>query len=271
VVAIWYVLFPAALNFALGGALGWWFYRFAELVPIRGSAGAVTDTLISSFLVPFMAWFFVAPGVQWRVRNGFLPARRPSRPLTRFARMPALLRALAFGAAGLALVGAPASLALLALAPESLSLPAFLGWKASVAALVAGLAIPAIAWSASDTAMVKAIPRFPVLDLRAALHFYETRLGFQKLFVFPGYAGVGRGDFELHLFEMPHPDLPKWTSCRVNVVGIDALYAEYSLAGVIHPNGALATQPWGFREFTALDPCGNAIVFGERVAISLSA
>jgi hypothetical protein len=22
-------------------------------------------------------------------------------------------------------------------------------------------------------------------------------------------------------------------------------------------------QPWGFREFTVLDPCGNAIVFGQ--------
>jgi catechol 2,3-dioxygenase-like lactoylglutathione lyase family enzyme len=110
---------------------------------------------------------------------------------------------------------------------------------------------------------VKAVPRFPVLDLPAALEFYEKRLGFQKLFDYGDYAGVARSGFELHLFGMANPELPKWTACRVNVFGVDELYAEYQRAGVIHPNGPLVNQPWGFREFTALDLCGNAMVFGE--------
>ena len=62
---------------------------------------------------------------------------------------------------------------------------------------------------------------------------------------------------------MQNPELPRWTACRVNVVGVEELHAEYQRAGVIHPNGALMSQPWGFREFTALDLFGNAIVFGE--------
>jgi hypothetical protein len=76
---------------------------------------------------------------------------------------------------------------------------------------------------------------------------------------------VARGGFELHLFRMGDPNLPRWTACRVNVMGVDALHAELEQAGVIHPNGALANQPWGFREFTVLDLYGNAIVFGERI------
>ena len=261
---IWYGLYPAAANFAIGGALGAWLYHAAPFVAIDG---ALSDTLISSFLISFTAWFVFAPGIESSVRLGILPARvpRPWSAAARFARLPGWLRALAFGAAGLGLVGAPASFALRAVAPDPLTLPAFLGWKATVAALVGGLMAPAIAWTSltGDAGMAKAIPRFPVLDLAAALEFYEKRLGFRRLFELEGYAGVGRSDFELHLFQMSDPNLPKWTSCRVNVRGVDELYAEYARAGVIQPNGALANQPWGFREFTVLDPCGNAIVFGQ--------
>ena len=35
-------------------------------------------------------------------------------------------------------------------------------------------------------------------------------------------------------------------------------------AGVVHPNGPLTDQPWGYREFAALDSDGNLIKFGER-------
>ena len=263
---IWYGLYPAAANFAIGGALGAWLYHAAPFVAIDG---AVSDTLISSFLISFTAWFVFAPGIESSVRLGILPARvpRPWSAAARFARLPGWLRALAFGAAGLGLVGAPASFALRAVAPDPLTLPAFLGWKAALSAGVAGITIPAIAWTSlgAGPGMVKAVPRFPVYDLRDALEFYEKRLGFRKLFELEGYAGVGRSDFELHLFKMDQPELPKWTSCRVNVRGVDALYAEYARARVIHPNGGLANQPWGFREFTVLDLCGNAIVFGEWI------
>jgi hypothetical protein len=40
----------------------------------------------------------------------------------------------------------------------------------------------------------------------------------------------------------------------VNVEGIEALYDEYRPKGVIHPNGALETKPWGAKEFTFCEP-----------------
>jgi len=266
VLALWYGLFPALFNLVFAGLLGFWAWRGA---PFVARAGAVSDTLWASFLIPFIAWFAIAPGVEFWVRLGDFPPRvSPAKsPAARFALLPGWVRALSFGCAGLALVGAPACLALARLAPEALSLPAFLGWKMGFAALVSGLLVPAIAWVSltCEPGMAKAVPRFPVLDLPASLDFYEKRLGFKKLFELEGYAGVGRADLELHLFAMTDPNLPKWTSCRVNVRGVDELYAEYLRAGVIHPNGALANQPWGFREFTVLDLSGNAIVFGQRL------
>jgi catechol 2,3-dioxygenase-like lactoylglutathione lyase family enzyme len=263
------VLRAALLNGMLGAGIGAWLYRFAPVVTIAGSAGAIADTYISTFLIAFCAWLLVAPAVQQQVTLGWLPARvdPPGSATARFAALPVLLKASVCGLSGLVAFGVPAHLLLRAVAPESLSLAGFLGWKAAIAALTGGLVTPAIGWAARSAApgLVKAVPRFPVLDLAAALDFYERRLGFQKLFELSDYAGVARGDFELHLFRVNDPNLPLWTACRVNVRGVDTLYEELRGAGVVHPNGPLSNQPWGFREFTALDLFGNAIVFGERL------
>ncbi|HTO55556.1 MAG TPA: VOC family protein [Myxococcota bacterium] len=266
------VLRAALLNALLGAGIGAWLYRFAPVVPIAGSAGAIADAYISTFLIALCAWLIVAPAVQHQVTLGWAPARvdPPGSATARFAALPALAKAGVCGLLGLLAFGVPAHLALRVAAPESLSLAGFLGWKAAIAALTGGLVTPAIIWAARSAppGLVKAVPRFPVLDLAAALDFYQKRLGFQKLFELRDYAGVARGNFELHLFRVDDPNLPLWTACRVNVRGVDALYEELRCAGVVHPNGALSSQPWGFREFTALDLSGNAIVFGERLPLA---
>ena len=109
----------------------------------------------------------------------------------------------------------------------------------------------------------KAIPVLPATDLPATLAFFRDRLGFATRFTYDDYAGVARDDVDLHLFRCTEPKIAEWTSCRVQVTGIDALYAEIQAQGAVHPNGALAEKPWGFREFTALLPDGAIIVFAE--------
>ena len=54
-------------------------------------------------------------------------------------------------------------------------------------------------------------------------------------------------------------------SCRIQVVGVNDLHAELQPLGVLHPNGQLADQPWGTREFGVLDSDGNLLTFFERV------
>ncbi len=71
---------------------------------------------------------------------------------------------------------------------------------------------------------------------------------------------------ELHLWVRGDRTTPENTSCRFHVLGVDELYAEYSAAGVIHPNAPLEQKPWGLREFGILDPSGNLIQFAERPA-----
>jgi RimJ/RimL family protein N-acetyltransferase len=120
---------------------------------------------------------------------------------------------------------------------------------------------------AAATAFEGATPVLPSLDLAATLDFYERKLGWTKVFCFEaqGYAGVARNGATLHFKKCDDPELPKRSSCRFRVRGVDALHAEYQAAGVVQPgdDGKLQLRPWGSREFIARDRDGNALHFAE--------
>ena len=112
----------------------------------------------------------------------------------------------------------------------------------------------------------RAVPVLPSADLEATQRFYADKLGFQAVSRYPDYAVCERDGVQVHFWLTDDPNLAKQSSCRIDVVGIEPLYAEFSAAGVVHPNGPLRQQPWGFKEFAVLDADGNCLKFGERVA-----
>lgn len=121
--------------------------------------------------------------------------------------------------------------------------------------------------------MLAATPALPVRNIPMAVAFYRERLGFAMRHVEDGFAILHRDAIELHLWEANNPDTPGAepylagsASCRVQVEGVHALYAEYCEQGVIHPFGTLALQPWGVEDFTILDQDGNGIAFFEPTA-----
>ena len=59
--------------------------------------------------------------------------------------------------------------------------------------------------------------------------------------------------------------LPAGTaSCRIEVKGIEDLHAEYRAKGVLNSDERIVkTQPWGTREFPALDLHRNLLTFFE--------
>lgn len=116
----------------------------------------------------------------------------------------------------------------------------------------------------SPTALQRAVPVLPSLDLDATQRFYADKLGFDAVARYPDYAVCARDGVQVHFTLTHDPELPRQTSCRIDVVGIEPLYEEYRAAGVVHPNGPLRHQPWGFTEFAVLDGDGNCLKFGER-------
>jgi catechol 2,3-dioxygenase-like lactoylglutathione lyase family enzyme len=123
---------------------------------------------------------------------------------------------------------------------------------------------------ADETRFRSAVPAMPVSDERRAVAFYEEALGLTELK--DGDTGLGilrRDAVELHVWvadgsgKGAERHLAGSASCRIEVTGVDALYAHCRQLGVVHPNAALDEKPWGTREFGILDPDGNLIALYE--------
>jgi hypothetical protein len=113
--------------------------------------------------------------------------------------------------------------------------------------------------------LTSAVPKLASLDIQRSVAFYQ-RIGFASLGASPDYGIVVRDGVQIHLWLCDDPNIPKATGCRINVDGVAELYDAMSVLGVVHPNGALSTKPWGWREFSITDNDGNLITFGEQAA-----
>jgi hypothetical protein len=109
---------------------------------------------------------------------------------------------------------------------------------------------------------ISAVPKLASLNIQRSIAFYE-KLGFIKTALYPDYGIVEQDAIQIHFWLTTDSAIPKATGCRINVSGIDALFADYSKLGVIHPNDPLAMKPWGLREFSILDVDGNLVTFAE--------
>lgn len=114
------------------------------------------------------------------------------------------------------------------------------------------------------TTFVSAVPIIPSREIEASAAWYRDRLGFEVFHTETEYGIVGRGETWIH-FWGPSGIEPKdsMTMIRVGVGGIDELYAHCHAEKIVHPNAALRTQPWGFREFAVSDHDGNLVTFFE--------
>lgn len=124
------------------------------------------------------------------------------------------------------------------------------------------------AWCMEST-VKSTIAILPAADVATSLKWWLEQCGFEEVFrdaTPPNYAGIRRGGAQLHLSGMNDKALARTvgdqTMVRIVVDGVDAYYAEYQeRGGVVHPNGALQTKPWGTREFAAIDPNGVCVTF----------
>lgn len=134
--------------------------------------------------------------------------------------------------------------------------------------------------------MKKSIPALPVQNIKQSVEFYITKLGFSVPYHDEGFAKVVRDDVEIHLWKASDE---KWklrsivlairpivsgaesflagtASCRIEVQGIDELFEEYKKQRVIYSTDTVVTeQPWGTREFPALDHHRNLLTFYEHI------
>jgi len=133
--------------------------------------------------------------------------------------------------------------------------------------------------------MKKTIPALPVQDMKQSIEFYTARMGFTVRHQDEGFCILVRDAVEIHLWKSADKSwqsrpglvtnpicsgaesfLAGTASCRIEVEGIDELFEEYKKQGVIYsPNTVVETQPWGDREFPALDHHRNLLTFYEVI------
>lgn len=126
-----------------------------------------------------------------------------------------------------------------------------------------------------------AIPGIPVLNLDRSITFYRDALGLSVTHEDGRFAILKRDGVELHLSVLDDEDwrgragdtpvvsgaesfLAGTGGCRFHVDSVQEIHDRIESFGAIHPNGPLRDQPWGTREFGALDPDGNELTFFER-------
>ena len=120
-----------------------------------------------------------------------------------------------------------------------------------------------IGWLGQQAGMLDVTPTLPVVDMNAAVGFYEAA-GFVVHRYDAGFVFVRHGEesvFDLGLEENIDPQR-NGAGCYIIVPDVDAWYARFTNAGL---NATLVeTQPWGMREFTTIDPSGNRIRIGTN-------
>jgi catechol 2,3-dioxygenase-like lactoylglutathione lyase family enzyme len=125
-------------------------------------------------------------------------------------------------------------------------------------------------------------PALPSSDVARSIEFYRDVLGFDVPHSEDGFAVLRRDDAMINLWGATDDSWQtrsEWAkpvcsgaetfiagtaSCRVEITGVDEFYAHCKERGVVHPNGDIADQWWGTREFAILDPDGNLVSFYEE-------
>ena len=120
----------------------------------------------------------------------------------------------------------------------------------------------------------KLTPMIPAgKDMQAALAFYEQKLGFMATYKADDLSMVilRRSAVEIILQDHDDPHTASQTSFRIELSGVDALYAEYQAQSIapFHQGdgaglGSLKLTPWGTREFAVRDLAGVCITFYEN-------
>jgi catechol 2,3-dioxygenase-like lactoylglutathione lyase family enzyme len=115
-------------------------------------------------------------------------------------------------------------------------------------------------------------PVLAVKDMLQALDFYVNKLGFKAIFAndrtHPTYAGITRGNVELHL--QLH-DASEWEHgidrpmLRFVVLNTEALFEEYKTKEVFHEQTKLRETPWNTKEFAFYDLDKNGLTFYEDI------
>lgn len=103
----------------------------------------------------------------------------------------------------------------------------------------------------------------------ATRDYYTHQLGFLEVGQadYDGYLMLQKDHIQLHFFEFKDLNpMENYGQVYIRTNDIAGFYQSLLVKQVkIHPNGPLASKPWGQNEFSLLDPDHNLLTFGEAI------
>ncbi|MEX1036020.1 MAG: hypothetical protein WDZ54_08690, partial [Sneathiella sp.] len=94
--------------------------------------------------------------------------------------------------------------------------------------------------SRTDAKLVAETPVLASLNIRKTVDFYIAKMGFREVYAQENnYAVTARDGIEVHFWFCKDPGIPKLTSCRIEVNGVDAFYKLCQESDLVHPNAPL--------------------------------
>jgi hypothetical protein len=131
-------------NLAIAALLGWLLFGHAERVPMIGSQSAVTDTIVSAFMISFATCLIVTPVARRQMRSGRIAALTGG-GLSALMPSGILWRAILLGAASVAIVSPMVMVASACICARGIALRNFLIFKLAFAAAEGAVTTPLIA------------------------------------------------------------------------------------------------------------------------------
>jgi uncharacterized glyoxalase superfamily protein PhnB len=114
---------------------------------------------------------------------------------------------------------------------------------------------------AADHQLRKALPELPVVDVPAAIGYYQKVLGFEINYAQDDLGVMYRDDVTVLLIPRTseHSGIG---SCYAYIRNADALHEELTARGAT-VEGKPVSRPWGLRDFSVRDLDGNRLTFGQ--------
>ncbi|MBE2209408.1 MAG: VOC family protein [Saprospiraceae bacterium] len=109
-------------------------------------------------------------------------------------------------------------------------------------------------------------PKLPMRNKAVTRDFYLNKLGFEEFGEsdYDAYLMLQKDQVQIHFFEFKELNPSEnYGQVYIRTNDIDQMYGLAERNAVVHPNGRLATKPWGQKEFSVLDPDHNLLTFGE--------
>ena len=121
-----------------------------------------------------------------------------------------------------------------------------------------------VGWLRRRLGVVDSTPILPVVDIDAAVAFYEAAGFGVERYEGGDHAFVSSGDesvFDLDVPEKPLDPALNSAACYLIVEDVDEWHGRLAQLGLTVT--VLEDKPWGMREFSLTDPSGNSLRFGR--------